>query len=172
MAEAPIYESPTPYEQSRIHAAGHLLQRRPGGRADRRVPAQRPRIAALRPGGGAGRPAPASRATWLTFQEARGVEDALRFLIRVHDLHQIVLIAHEGCAYYRDRLGVPDASLLTEQRQDLEKAHPRRAQVPGRPEGRGIPGPHGERPDPLRAAVDPGGAPSCRSSGSSARVCR
>src|SRR6266545_4643899 len=38
----------------------------------------------------------------VTFQEARGVEDALRFLIRVHDLSQVVLIAHQGCAYYLD----------------------------------------------------------------------
>ena len=58
----------------------------------------------------------------VTFQEARGVEDALRFLIRVHDLSRVVLIAHEGCAYYRERLGVPDSSLLAQQRQDLDKA--------------------------------------------------
>ena len=58
----------------------------------------------------------------MTFQEARALEDSLRFLMRVHDLRTVVLIAHEGCAYYRERLGVPDSALLAEQRQDLEKA--------------------------------------------------
>ena len=121
MAERIIYESPTPYEQSRIHAAAiYCSDGRVGEQIDEFLhnALGLPRYDRVAVPGG-----PACLAGSLaTFQEARGVEDALRFLIRVHDLHQIVLIAHEGCAYYRDRLGVPDASLLTEQRQDLEKA--------------------------------------------------
>jgi len=121
MAERIIYESPTPYEQSRIHAAAiYCSDGRVGEQIDEFLhnALGLPRYDRVAVPGG-----PACLAgSLVTFQEARGVEDALRFLIRVHDLHQIVLIAHEGCAYYRDRLGVPDASLLTEQRQDLEKA--------------------------------------------------
>ena len=101
-----------------------------------------------------------------TFLEGRALEDALRFLIRVHDLHRVVLIAHEGCAYYRDRLAVPELLIAEQQRQDLEKAvravreaarGPRGGRVPCSPRG---------RPDPFRA--------SSRSGSHSARstVCR
>jgi Putative carbonic anhydrase len=121
MAEKPLYESPTPYEQARIHAAAiYCSDGRVGEQIDEFLHQglglpRYDRVAV--PGG------PACLAgSLVTFQEARGVEDALRFLIRVHDLSQVVLIAHQGCAYYLDRLGVPAASVLTEQRQHLEKA--------------------------------------------------
>lgn len=121
MSEAAVYESPTPYEQARIHAAAvYCSDGRVGEQIDEFLHhglglPRYDRVAV--PGG------PACLAgSLVTFQEARAVEDALRFLIRVHDLERVVLIAHEGCAYYRERLGVPDSALLTEQRQDLEKA--------------------------------------------------
>ena len=121
VAEGTVYESPTPYEHARIHAAAiYCSDGRVGEQIDEFLHhglglPRYDRVAV--PGG------PACLAgSLVTFQEARGVEDALRFLIRVHDLEKVVLIAHEGCAYYRERLGVPDSSLLTEQRQDLEKA--------------------------------------------------
>jgi Putative carbonic anhydrase len=121
MADATVYESPTPYEQTRIHAAAvYCSDGRVGEQIDEFLhnALGLPRYDRVAVPGG-----PACLAgNLVTFQEARGVEDAIRFLIRVHDLQQVVLIAHEGCAYYRDRLGVPDASLLAEQRQDLEKA--------------------------------------------------
>jgi hypothetical protein len=121
MAEAVVYESPIPYEQARIHAAAiYCSDGRVGEQIDeflhRGLGLPRYDRLAL-PGG----PACLS-GSLVTFLEGRAVEEALRFLIRVHDLHRVVLIAHEGCAYYRERLGVPDSSLLTEQRQDLEKA--------------------------------------------------
>src|SRR2546428_8829531 len=121
MVEATVYESPTPYEQARIHAAAiYCSDGRVGEQIDEFLHHELglPRYDRVAVPGG-----PACLAgSLVTFQEARGVEDAMRFLIRVHDLRQVVLIAHEGCAYYRERLGVPDASLMTEQRQDLEKA--------------------------------------------------
>jgi len=121
MADAAIYESPPPYEQERIHAAAvYCSDGRVGEQIDDFLHhgLHLPRYDRVAVPGG-----PACLAgNLVTFQEARGVEDAIRFLIRVHDLHEVVLIAHEGCAYYRERLGVSDASLLAEQRQDLEKA--------------------------------------------------
>ena len=121
MAETTIYESPTPYDPARIHAAAiYCSDGRVGEQIDEFLHQglglpRYDRVAV--PGG------PACLAgSLVTFQEARAVEDSLRFLIRVHDLEKVVLIAHEGCAYYLERLGVPDASLLTQQRQDLEKA--------------------------------------------------
>jgi hypothetical protein len=121
MAETTVYESPTPYEQARIHAAAiYCSDGRVGEQIDEFLHQglglpRYDRVAV--PGG------PACLAgSLVTFQEARAIEDSLRFLIRVHDLEKVVLIAHEGCAYYRERLGVPDASVLAQQRQDLEKA--------------------------------------------------
>ena len=121
MADGTVYESPTPYEQSRIHAAAiYCSDGRVGEQIDEFLHhglglPRYDRVAV--PGG------PACLAgSLVTFQEARGVEDALRFLISVHDLSRVVLIAHEGCAYYRERLGVPDSSLLAQQRHDLDKA--------------------------------------------------
>lgn len=120
MAET-IYESPTAYEQARIHAAAiYCSDGRVGEQIDEFLHhglglPRYDRVAI--PGG------PACLAgSLVTFQEARAVEDSLRFLIQVHDLETVVLIAHEGCAYYLERLGVPEGSLVAAQRQDLEKA--------------------------------------------------
>jgi hypothetical protein len=54
--------------------------------------------------------------------ETRGVEEQIRFLIRAHELRQVVLIAHQGCAYYGQRLRIAGAALEREQRKDLEIA--------------------------------------------------
>lgn len=56
------------------------------------------------------------------FEESRGVLEQVRFLIRVHGLRQVVLIAHDRCAYYRERLGVAPAELEGEQDRDLDLA--------------------------------------------------
>jgi carbonic anhydrase-like protein len=121
MGEKPLYESATAYDPARIHAAAiYCSDGRVGEQIDEFLHhglglPRYDRVAV--PGG------PACLAgSLVTFQEARAVEDALRFLLQVHDLEKVVLIAHEGCAYYRERLGVPEASLVAVQRQDLEKA--------------------------------------------------
>jgi hypothetical protein len=123
MGEKPRYESATPYDPARIHAAAiYCSDGRVGEQIDEFLHQglglpRYDRVAV--PGG------PACLAgSLVTFQEARAVEDALRFLLLVHDLEKVVLIAHEGCAYYRERLGVPEASVVTEQRRDLAKAAP------------------------------------------------
>ena len=121
MAEATIYESPTPYEQARIHAAAiYCSDGRVGEQIDDFLHKGLglPRYDRLAIPGG---PACLS-GSMATFLEARALEEALRFLIHVHDLHHVVLIAHDSCAYYRDRLGVAESLVTTAQRQDLEKA--------------------------------------------------
>jgi carbonic anhydrase-like protein len=120
MAETVIYESPTPYDQARIHAAAiYCSDGRVGEQIDEFLHhgLRLPRYDRLALPGG---PACLS-GSLVTFLEARAVEDALRFLIRVHDLEKLVLIAHDACAYYRERLGVPESSVIDVQRQDLEK---------------------------------------------------
>jgi hypothetical protein len=58
----------------------------------------------------------------MTFWESRGVPEQLHFLIRAHGLERVVLIAHEGCAYYQQRLGITPARVESEQLEDLDKA--------------------------------------------------
>jgi carbonic anhydrase-like protein len=121
VADERTYESPTPYEQARIHAAAiYCSDGRVGEQIDGFLQEGLglPRYDRLAVPGG---PACLS-GSLATFLEGRALEEALRFLIRVHDLRRVVLIAHEGCAYYRVWLAVPEASIATAQRQDLEKA--------------------------------------------------
>jgi hypothetical protein len=48
--------------------------------------------------------------------------DALRFLVEVHGLERIVLIAHQGCAYYLQQLGLSPEQAELRQRADLAAA--------------------------------------------------
>jgi hypothetical protein len=57
-----------------------------------------------------------------TYREEEGVAAQLRFLVEVHRLEQLVLIAHEGCAFYTDRLHVSPLQLEQRQRDDMQKA--------------------------------------------------
>jgi hypothetical protein len=54
--------------------------------------------------------------------EEQGVIDELKFLVDVHGLKRIVLIAHEGCAFYSNRLELRDRRLELVQRADLVRA--------------------------------------------------
>ncbi|MHB1155463.1 MAG: carbonic anhydrase [Phycisphaerales bacterium] len=54
--------------------------------------------------------------------EEQGVIDELKFLVEAHALKRIVLIQHEGCAFYAHRLGLPADLLAARQRMDLLKA--------------------------------------------------
>jgi hypothetical protein len=57
-----------------------------------------------------------------TYREEEGVVEQLRFLIEVHRLERIVLIAHENCAFYLERLNVSPLQLETQQIEDMQKA--------------------------------------------------
>ena len=48
--------------------------------------------------------------------------DELKFLVEVHQLRRIVLIAHEGCAFYTTRLELKDRRLELLLRSDLVRA--------------------------------------------------
>jgi hypothetical protein len=116
-----VYESPQPYEDARIHAAAvYCSDGRIGEQIDDFLHKglglpRYDRVAV--PGG----PACLS-GRLMAFWEARGVEDQLRFLAKVHGLSRVVLIAHEGCAYYAQRLGIPPAEVARAQREDLVRA--------------------------------------------------
>lgn len=54
--------------------------------------------------------------------EERGVVDELKFLVEVHKLSRVVLLAHQGCAFYSTRLALEEPRLELVQRADLVRA--------------------------------------------------
>lgn len=115
------YESKVPYEEARVGAAAlYCSDGRVGDQMDDFLHdglglPRYDRVAC--PGG------PVSLAGHLAaLWESRGVEEQLRFLIRAHALRRVVLIAHEGCAYYRERLRIPPALVEEQQLKDLDLA--------------------------------------------------
>lgn len=51
-----------------------------------------------------------------------GFVDELNFLVQAHELNRIILIAHQGCAYYSKQLQLEEPFLEMEQWNDLAKA--------------------------------------------------
>ena len=116
-----MYISPTPYRAERIYAAAmYCSDGRIGEQVDEFLHhgIGFPRYDRLVcPGGPV-----ALSGRLLALWDARGVEEQFRFLVEAHDIKTVVLVAHEGCAYYAQRLRVPPARIESEQRQDLKKA--------------------------------------------------
>lgn len=54
--------------------------------------------------------------------EEKGVVDELQFLVEVHGLKRVVLVAHQGCAFYGTRLKLIEPRLELVQRADLVRA--------------------------------------------------
>lgn len=54
--------------------------------------------------------------------ESRGVKEQLGFLAQAHGLRRVVLIAHVPCAFYRERLRIPDDRQHDRQVEDLREA--------------------------------------------------
>lgn len=54
--------------------------------------------------------------------EEKGVVDELHFLVEVHKLKRLVLIAHQSCAFYTTRLELKDPRLELVQKADLVRA--------------------------------------------------
>lgn len=54
--------------------------------------------------------------------QEQGVVDELRFLVEVHGLTRVVLVAHQGCAFYAARLRLEGRQLELLQRADLVRA--------------------------------------------------
>ena len=53
------------------------------------------------------------------YREEEGVSAQLRFLIDVHALKRVVLIAHQDCAFYTHRLRISSLQLESQQRTDM-----------------------------------------------------
>jgi hypothetical protein len=59
---------------------------------------------------------------FLAFREEEALVEQLRFLIRVHGLERVVLVAHQDCAFYTERLHVAPDQLQARQWQDIQAA--------------------------------------------------
>ncbi len=56
------------------------------------------------------------------YRDGDTLASQLEFLISVHGLRRVILIAHEGCAFYTERLGMSPIDMLKRQHEDLFKA--------------------------------------------------
>lgn len=119
--DALTYQSSLPYERTRIHAAAiYCSDGRVGEHFDDflQTGLKLPRYDRVALPGG-----PACLADHpQAHVQAQGVVDELKFLIEVHGLKRIVLIAHEGCAFYATRLELDGRRLELLQRADLIRA--------------------------------------------------
>ncbi|MCC5786390.1 MAG: hypothetical protein JJU33_06805 [Phycisphaerales bacterium] len=124
------YTSSLTYEPERIHAAAiYCSDGRVGAHFDDFLThgLKLPRYDRVALPGG-----PASLAGHTeTHLEEKGVVDELRFLVEAHELERVVLIAHQGCAFYGARLKLPEAYLEPQQRIDLLKAADRVREITG-----------------------------------------
>ena len=115
------YESPLPYEASRIRAAAiYCSDGRVGEHFDDFLQhgLGLPRYDRVTLPGGpaclAGHPQ--------AHLEEQGVVDELRFLVDVHGLKRLVLLQHGGCAFYKSRLELNEPRLELVQRADLVRS--------------------------------------------------
>ncbi len=115
------YESRVSYEKSRIHAAAvYCSDGRVGEQFDDFLQngLSLPRYDRVALPGG---PACLAGHTEAHLEE-QGVVDELKFLVGVHKLKRVVLIAHQGCAFYATRLELAEPRLELVQRADLVRA--------------------------------------------------
>lgn len=115
------YESRIPYERSRIRAAAiYCSDGRVGEHFDDflQTGLNLPRYDRVALPGGpaclAGHPQ--------AHLEEGGVVDELKFLVEVHGLTRVVLIAHHGCAFYGTRLDLKERRMELVQKADLVRA--------------------------------------------------
>ncbi len=117
----PAYESPLPFDAERIHAAAvHCSDGRFGEHIDDFLHnvLGLPKYDRLAIPGGAA----CLAGHFVTYREEEALAEQLRFLIAAHRIRRVVLIAHEGCAYYLERLHASPLQLHAMQLADLEKA--------------------------------------------------
>jgi hypothetical protein len=120
-AARPNYASRNPYDARRIHAAAiYCSDGRIGEHFDDFLTngLSLPRYDRVALPGGpaciAGHPQ--------AHLEEKGVMDELNFLVEVHKLKRVILIAHQGCAFYATRLELKEPRLELVQRADLVRA--------------------------------------------------
>lgn len=117
----PSYASPVPFDDQRIQAAAvYCSDGRFGQQFDDLLVGglNLPRYDRLAVPGGAA----CLASHFQTYREEQAIAEQLRFLVEVHQLRQVVLIAHENCAFYSVRLRISPLQLESKQRDDMRKA--------------------------------------------------
>jgi hypothetical protein len=117
----PSYASPVPFNRQRIQAAAvYCSDGRFGEQFDDLLVGglNLPRYDRLAVPGGAA----CLASHFQTYREEQAIAEQLRFLVDVHRLRQVILIAHENCAFYSERLRVSPLQLETKQREDMRRA--------------------------------------------------
>jgi hypothetical protein len=116
-----MFDSRTPYEPERIHAAAiYCSDGRLGEHFDDFIMQglKLPRYDRVALPGG-----PAALADHPETRLAhQAVVEELTFLVEVHRLERIVLIQHQNCAFYTSRLGLSGFEVEVVQRNDLAEA--------------------------------------------------
>ena len=64
-------------------------------------------------------------ASFPVYHEEQSVIEQLRFLVKVHLLERVILIAHQDCAFYTERLHISLEQLEAQQCEDLRRASQR-----------------------------------------------
>jgi hypothetical protein len=59
---------------------------------------------------------------FLSFREEEALIEQVRFLIKAHGIDRVVLIAHQDCAFYTERLHVSPSEIESQQREDMAAA--------------------------------------------------
>jgi len=116
-----VFESSQPFESARIRAAAvYCSDGRFGEQFDELLQQGLglPRYDRLAVPGGAA----CLAQHFKLYREEEGVLAQLRFLVDVHRVERVVLIAHEGCAFYLERLQVSPLQLESQQWDDMRKA--------------------------------------------------
>ena len=116
-----FHESPIPFDSSRVHAlAVYCSDGRFGEQFDDLLEHKLglPRYDRLAIPGGAA----ALASHFVAHREEQGAFEHLRFLIEAHDITHVVLVAHQDCGFYTERLKVSPLQLETQQREDIIKA--------------------------------------------------
>jgi hypothetical protein len=57
-----------------------------------------------------------------TYRDEEALVEQLRFLMAVHGLERVILVAHENCAFYSQRLHISPLQIEAQQREDIMKA--------------------------------------------------
>jgi hypothetical protein len=116
-----VYESPERFDENRIGAAAvYCSDGRFGEHVDDFLhqALALPRYDRLAVPGGAA----CLAGHFLACREEEGLIEQLRFLIKVHGIERVVLIAHQDCAFYTEWLHVSPSQLEEQQRQDMQTA--------------------------------------------------
>ncbi len=119
--EASVYSSSDRFDENRIRAAAiYCSDGRFGEQFDDFLHngLELPRYDRLAVPGGAACLAGHFQSLW----EELGLIDQFRFLLKVHGIERVVLIAHQDCAFYTERLRISPQRLEAQQCEDLEAA--------------------------------------------------